>query len=649
MKIPFLKYTFYLVFFFAHLTNGQERREVGNMVLEDVPEIPNEIKSRIQQYQNTRTASLVDWIPDGKGILMATRFGNTAQLHTIQNPGGARSQITFFEEPVSNGSFCPSPEHNGFLFTKDSGGNEFSQLFWYDMNSRSHEMLSDGTSVNFGALWSNTGEQFAFTSSRRNGKDFDVYIANMTSPKEAGIKIDKGNGYWIATDWSPDDSKLLVIQYLSSTKSNSYVLDISTAELTQLNDPNSEAVFLASHWDATGKNIYLTTNQGKEFNTLAKYNLDTKEVAFITGNIPWDVDSSTMNKSRTKMAFMVNENGFSQLYLMNLLTGDYQKVSNLPVGQIYSLNFHPTEEKLGMVMNTTKTPGDIFSLDLKTMQTERWTHSEVGGLDTASFPMAGLISYVTYDEVNGEKRKIPAFVYKPSKSNGPSPVMISIHGGPEGQHVPRFSSFYAFLANEMGITIIAPNVRGSSGYGKTYLKLDNGFNRENSVRDIGKLIEWVKQQPEFDKDRIAVYGGSYGGYMVLSSMFNYNDELRCGVDIVGISNFVTFLENTEEYRRDLRRSEYGDEREPKMREYLLSISPTNHVEKIQKPLFVIQGANDPRVPASESEQMVKSIRDNKGKVWYMLAKDEGHGFRKKGNRDQMTEAIALFLKENLLN
>jgi len=264
-------------------------------------------------------------------------------------------------------------------------------------------------------------------------------------------------------------------------------------------------------------------------------------------------------------------------------------------------------------------------------------------------PKPELITFDTYDEVNGVKRQIPAFVYKPQNTDGELPVMISIHGGPEGQHIPYFSSFYAFLANEMGIAVIAPNVRGSAGYGKTYLKLDNGFNRENSVKDIGKLIEWIEDQPEFDKERIAVFGGSYGGYMVLSSMYNFNDKLKCGVDIVGISNFVTFLENTEEYRRDLRRAEYGDERDPKMREYLLSISPTNHVDEFTKPLFVIQGANDPRVPATESEQMVKSIRDNKGIVWYMLAKDEGHGFRKKENRDQMTEAVALFLKINLLN
>ena len=302
-----------------------------------------------------------------------------------------------------------------------------------------------------------------------------------------------------------------------------------------------------------------------------------------------------------------------------------------------------------MVINSTSTPGDVYSIDLDSQDVTRWTQSEVGGLDTSQFPKPELIHYSTYDEVDGDRRKIPAFVYRPKNSKGALPVMLFIHGGPEGQHVPIFRSFNSFLANEMGIAIIAPNVRGSAGYGKSYLKLDNDFKREDSVKDIGALIDWISSNPEFDADRIAVYGGSYGGYMVLSSMFNYNDKIKCGVDIVGISNFVTFLENTEEYRRDARRVEYGDERDPEMRKHLEAISPNNHAEKITKPLFVIQGANDPRVPASESEQMVAAIRENGGTVWYMLAKDEGHGFRKKVNRDYMTEAIALFLQEHLLD
>lgn len=641
--------TICLVLLISYSVKSQERREVGNMVLENVPVTPKTISSRIQQYQSTRSASFADWLPNDSGLLISTRFGNTTQFHTVKSPGGARNQISFFDEPVSNGSFCPSANYNGFLFTKDTGGNEFSQIYWYDMNTRTSEMLSDGTSVNFGIKWSNSGDKFAFTSSRRNTKDFDIYISDMKSPKKAIIKVDQGGGYWAAADWSPDDSKLIVNQYLSSTKSNSYILDLKSKELMQINDDKTEAVFLVNGWNKTGDKIYATTNLGTEFNTLVQYDVKTKKIEYITKDIAWNVKKVTMNKSRTKSAFTINENGFSQLYLMDLATNKYEKVLNLPIGQIYSFKFHPSREELAMVLNTTETPGDVYSLDLITRKTKRWTTSEVGGLNTSLFPKPELINYETYDEIDGKKRSIPAFIYKPQNAKGPLPVLISIHGGPESQHTPYFSSFYAYLSNEMGITVIAPNVRGSSGYGKTYLKLDNGFNRENSVKDIGKLLEWIEKNPEFDKDRIAVFGGSYGGYMVLSSMYNFNDKIKCGVDIVGISNFITFLENTEKYRRDLRRSEYGDERDPKMREYLLSISPTNHIDEFKAPLFVIQGANDPRVPMSEAEQMVKSIRENNGTVWYMLAKDEGHGFRKKENRDRMTESVAVFLQKNLLD
>jgi len=648
MQLPKLL-TIVLLQITVFTTDAQNRREVGNMVLENVPEIPAEVKDRIQQYQNTRSAAFVDWMPNNEGILLSTRFGNTAQLHTISKPGAARNQISFFKEPLSNATFCPVADYNGFLFTKDIGGNEFSQIYWYDMTTRKSEMISDGTSRNFGVTWSNKGDQFSFTSSRRNKKDFDIYVSNMKSPKQATIKVDKGSGYLLATDWSPDDTKLIVMQYLSSTKSNSFILDLKTNELKQINDPKIEATFIALAWNKDGSEIYARTNQNREFNTLVSYHVATAKIEYVSDKIPWDIAEFEMNKQRDQAAFTVNENGFSRLYLMDLFSKSYKKVPNLPIGQVYSIAFHPTQPMLGMAINSSETPGDIYTLDLKTRKTQRWTTSEVGGLDTSTFPKPALISYKTYDQVNGKQREIPAFVYKPLSAVTPMPVMISIHGGPEGQHTPNFSSFYAFLANELGIAVVAPNVRGSAGYGKTFLKLDNGFNREDSVKDIGKLIEWIGEQPEFDKERIAVFGGSYGGYMVLSSMYNFSDKLKCGIDIVGISNFVTFLENTEAYRRDLRRAEYGDERDPKMREYLLSISPTNHVEKFKKPLFVIQGANDPRVPASESEQMVKSIRENNGKVWYMLAKDEGHGFRKKENRDRMTEAIALFLKENLLD
>lgn len=627
---------------------SQNRREAGNMVLEDIPEVPGEIKDRLHQYLNSRSAGFADWLPGDAGMLISTRFGNTQQLHTVAFPGASRQQITYYNEPVRNGFVCHSPDHHGFLFPRDTGGNEFMQIYWYDMNQRQSVMISDGESVNHQVLFSNEGNRFAFTSTRRNMRDFDIYISDMKSPKQAELLVDRRGGYWLASDWSPDDSKILVNQYLSVTHINAFIVDSQTGSLQPIGDSGEDAVFSALAWNHDASGIYLISDKDREFNTLGIYDLSTGEVDFITNDILWDVNGFALNSQRTKAAFTVNENGFSRLYLLDTQTHTFEKVENLPEGQLTLERFHPERDELAMTISSTQIPGDIYSYNLTDEEIKRWTYSEVGGLNTSSFPVPELFTYETFDSISGQPREIPAFAFNPVQDNNPIPVLIFIHGGPEAQYIPSFSPFTSYLVEELGIAVIAPNVRGSSGYGKTYVGLDDGYLREHSVKDIGSLIDWIAMQPEYDANRIGVIGASYGGYMVLASMFHFNDKLRCGVNMVGISNFVTFLENTQEYRRDLRRAEYGDERDPEMREFLLSISPVNHAHKIRKPLFVIQGANDPRVPASESEQMVEAIRQNDGKVWYMLALNEGHGFQKKENRDHMHEAIAYFLKLNLL-
>ena len=626
-----------------------QQREQGNLVIENIPAIPDSLAQRQQQYQNVRAASVADWHPDGEQLLISTRFGETTQLHLVSQPMGMRQQITFFDEPVGDGSYSPSADYSGFLFTKDEGGNEFSQLFWYDSQTNNYRMLSDGESRNSNGTWSNRGDQFAFTSTRRTGKDFDIYRTSMTNPEEATLLVSKGNGAWSAADWSPDDQQLTVTNYLSAAHANVYVLNLADGALTPINDITQVAFYAGGVWNADGSGLFVISNQAGEFRTLMYYDIDTKELTPLTNDIPWDVENVAVNADRSQLAFVTNEDGINQLYVLDTEQRTYQKVDGLPMGQIYSIAFHPKDNRLALSIGTAQSPGDAYVLDLSDgNRLTRWTNSEVGGLNTETFVQPELISFPSYDSTIQKNRQIPAFYFQPTNADGPTPVVLYIHGGPEGQYVPYFSSFINYLVNEMGIAVVAPNVRGSAGYGKSYLQLDNGFQRKESVKDIGALLDWVEQQPELDNDRVAVYGGSYGGYMVLASMVDYNDRLRCGVDVVGISNFVTFLENTEEYRRDLRRAEYGDERDPKMRAYLEKISPNNHAEKIKSPLFVIQGANDPRVPASESEQMVEEIRDTGGEVWYLLAKDEGHGFRKKGNRDYQYNAIALFFQKYLL-
>lgn len=630
----------------AILLSQVERIEEGNLVMENIPVIPEQLKERMIQYQNIRSAGLSDWNRAGEGIFIRTRFGETSQLHFVKGPGGARRQMTFFDGPIGGAVICPDPDNNVLLFTKDVGGSEFYQIFSLNLENGEYNLITDGKSRNGGISWSNKGDRFAYFSTKRNGQDWDLYIRNADGSGEK-IILQKG-GTWYPAGWSPDDSRIMVTNYISANESFVYVLDIESGAIQQINPGKEKIAYQSAEWASDGKKIYYTSDEEGEYIKLRIYDLNTHKSRLLSGEIPWNIEGIDLNKKGDILAFVANEGGINRIYFMNTKDYSYKPAENIPVGQISGLLFHPEDNRLAFSLNTAQTPGDIYTLDAETEKLERWTYSEVGGLNTNQFVNPTLIHFETFDKVEGKPRKIPAFYYKPNKGEASYPVVIYIHGGPESQYTPYFSSTMQYIVNELGIAVLAPNVRGSDGYGKSYLQLDNGYLRENSVKDIGKLIDWIEKQDELNKEKIAVYGGSYGGYMVLASMTHFNDRLACGIDVVGISNFVTFLENTQDYRRDLRRVEYGDERDPEMKEFLEKISPLNNVHKITKPLFVIQGLNDPRVPASEAEQIVDAVRSNGGDVWYLLAKDEGHGFRKKKNRDFYQNAVMLFLEKHLL-
>ncbi|MSQ00651.1 MAG: S9 family peptidase [Myxococcales bacterium] len=617
-------------------------RVEGQLVLDGVPDIPPEVAERTSQYENVRSAGLVGWLARSAGLMVTTRFGETSQLHTVAGPGMARKQVTFFSEPVASAGWDPEGDGTSVVYARDVGGGEAWQLFRFDLRSGVSTLLTDGSSRNELGAWANTGDRFAFSSTRRNQKDFDLYVMDAADPASAR-RVLEVEGQWNVLDWSADDARLLVRQFTSAVHSRLYVLDLGTGQLVEVSPMASPATWDEAVFAEGGAAIFATTDGGGEFRRLVRVELASNVTTVLTADIPWDVEALAMAPDLRQLAFTVNEAGRSAVYVAASGAPEHRKRLAIPLGVAGGLAFDAAGKRLALSISTAQAPTDVYVLDLKKQTSTRWTESEVGGLDTSRFVVPELVAMPSFDGL-----EVPAWVYRPATANGPSPVVISIHGGPESQSRDSFVGTFQYWVNELGLTVVVPNVRGSSGYGRSYLTLDDGRKRMDSVKDIGAVLDWIGTQSGLDASRVGVTGGSYGGFMVLASLVAFPDRLRCGIDSVGISNFVSFLENTDAYRRDLRRVEYGDERDPAMRAFLQEVSPLNNVGRISDPLFVVQGRNDPRVPMSEAEQIVSALRQKGQDVWYLLANDEGHGFKRKSNRDVMTRATTLFFERYLI-
>jgi dipeptidyl aminopeptidase/acylaminoacyl peptidase len=625
--------------FFA-LPVGAQPITKGQVVLDGTPEVPKQLADRMRPYLNTRSADISDLSDDGKTMLITTRFAETAQLHVVKGPLAARTQLTFNTDPVAAASFRPGSDRV-VVYATDQGGNENYQFFRLDLDTFATSLLTDGKSRNIEAVWSPTGDKLFFSSNARNGRDMDLWLSDGTGAKKAELFLER-EGHWVPLEVSRDGKKLLLRQLISIADSQLYVLDLSTKQVSRLTPEQPKAAYRSAVFAANHTSVYVSSDREGDLIELYETSTDGKTWKPLSRHIRWDIESMALSGDGKTLAFETNENGISVLHFLDTKSGKERAETTLPKGVITSLKFAKKTNLLGFGLSSASRVNDTYTLEPAKKKLVRWTESEMGGLDRSKLVEPALIEYTTFDG-----KKIPAFYFEP-KGTGPFPVIIDIHGGPESQARPWFSPMVQYMVGELGVAVFVPNVRGSDGFGKTYLSLDNGFKRMDSVKDIGALLDHLAKNPKLDAKRVAVYGGSYGGFMVLASLIEYGDRIRAGVDIVGISNFVTFLEKTSEYRRDLRRVEYGDERDAKMREHLLKISPTAGAQKIRSRLFVAQGANDPRVPAAESEQIVKAVRGQGQEVWYLLAKNEGHGFRQKENRDLFSQLYAMFIEKHLL-
>jgi dipeptidyl aminopeptidase/acylaminoacyl peptidase len=614
-----------------------ERREVGQLVYEGAPAASPELQATISPYYEVRSAVFEDWLADGS-MLVATRFGQTEQIHHIAQPLGARTQLTFFDEPITVAKAQPGAER--FAYRRDEGGSEYYQGFLRDLSGQEVRLTRPETR-NSDFVFSKDGRQVVWSQVTPGDPDYDIMIADAANPEGRRVVLE-GEGAMSPLEISADGRRMLLTRYNSVADVELFVLDVASGDLTRLGPSDRKVHYAGAAFGPDAASVVTLSDDGSEMTRPVVFDLATGAMRDLDAGAAWPAEGFDLSPDGRTIAYVVNEEGYSKVVLRDVASGRVLPGPDLPQGVLTALKFSPEGARLGLSLSTYNASGDVWSYDLASRALTRWTKSELGGLDAEDLVQPDLFRYTTFDD-----RSIPAFIYRPEGASGKLPVVIQIHGGPEGQELPSFSARRQSWVKELGAAVIIPNVRGSSGYGKTYLSLDNAEKREDSVKDIGALLDWVAQQPDLDASRVAVVGQSYGGYMALAVAAHYNDRLVGVIDLYGISDFATFLENTEGYRRDLRRAEYGDERDPAMRAVFEKIAPINMSERMKKPMMIYQGANDPRVPASESEQMVAKLRDQGTEVWYVLAKDEGHGVHKKANQEAVRTTEVQFLKSVL--
>ena len=608
------------------------------LTAEAMPPVPLATAERARPYLESRGAGFAGWDPNSRAVLITTRFGNVTQLHHVAQPMGARTQLSFEAEPVS-GSYAPV-KGDVILVSKDRGGDEYFQL--HTLKDGRLTLLTDGRSRNEINVWSNDGTLIGFSSTRRNGVDSDLYVMDPRDPASARMVHESKGGGWAIIGFAPDNTAAYVADYNSVQDVDLYTLNLATGAMSPIGDPKAEIAHGAARIGPDGT-LWVTSDQGSDFQRLGRLDPLTGAFTPVTEEA-WDVDGFDISDDGRTIVYEVNEAGSDRLRILDVATGKITRVDALPAGQIGRLQIAPWGE-IGFSFSSAKSAADVWSLDPATLELTRWTQSETGGLDPQLNVEPRIVTTKSFDGL-----AVTGLLYlpDPAKFPGKRPLIVSVHGGPEGQSVAGFLGRNNYYLNELGIGIFYPNVRGSTGFGKTFVSLDNGpFRREDSVKDMAALIDAVRKDARVDPARVGLTGGSYGGYMCYAAAVQLKAKLAATQCTVAISNFVSFLENTNPYRQDLRRVEYGDERIPAQRAKLMEISPLTRVSEITKPMFVITGANDPRVPKSEADQMVAAIRAGGGEAWHLIAADEGHGFAKKANADYAFLAQLMFWEKHL--
>src|SRR5687768_719837 len=628
-----------------------------NLLIEGIPPIPQSLAERVGGYSDFRGHAFSDWHPTRREMLVSHRAAgsNVNQLFLLTAPGASPERLTNFSEPIGGGSFDPR-DGRFIIYSRDTGGNEAARIYRLDLASRASTLLSD-PETRSQASWNKAGTRLLIASvpldrtaqgGRRDQVGVTLTLLDALKPDDRLIIAELEGPGWFDFTFSPDDKWLVMIRYISRTETEVWRMEVASGKRERLlpsADATARATYFGLEFSPDGSRLYLTTTARSELQQLAEYRFDTRTLRYFSSDVPWDVEGIALAHDGRRLAAVFNVDGRDELRLFDPVSGRELPRPKIPGGQISGMRWHEKRVgELAFTLNSPQSPATIYSIDVTGGAAQRWTTADTAGVDPANFRESEVVRWKSFDgrTISG------VLTLPPSRFTGPRPVIVAIHGGPEAQATVNFNGRFNYLINELGIALLEPNVRGSSGYGKTFLDLDNGVKREDSVKDIGALLDWIATDLRLDAKRVMVQGGSYGGYMVLASLVHYGDRLRGGIDVVGISDFVSFLGNTESYRRDLRRVEYGDERDPAVRAVLDKISPLANAGKIRAPLLVVHGKNDPRVPVSEAKQIVQKVRANGIAVWYLEADNEGHGFARKANADYFFYSMVAFIERYLL-
>jgi dipeptidyl aminopeptidase/acylaminoacyl peptidase len=636
----------------------------ASLFLQNVPPVPKALAAKMAAYTEFRGHAFSDWHPTRAEMLVSHRAAgaSTAQLFRLDAAMGELKPVTQGPEPAGGGSYEPK-DGRYIVFSRATGGNEVTQIYRQGFDGSDAVLLTPPDERHALAGWRKPQGEMVYGSvpidrTAQGGTRAQVMTTFWTVNPEAKDPIAERRklaalegGGWFGGSISDDGKRMALTRYISVNESQLFLMDLDGDNAGKpvqiLPKPGStepKAVYFGGAFSTDGKSMLVASDRFGEFRELLRLDLQTQALARITAHIPWDISGGSTSANDKTLVVQANVDGRDEIRFLDAKTFKELPTPKLAAGSVGSSSFHPKLPLMVYSVNSAQGPSQIHVLNDKGQSTQ-WTKAAVPpSIDTAAFRDHEIIRWKSFDglQISGLMNRPPA------SFKGKRPVLISIHGGPEAQATVGFLSRWQYYIQELGIVLIQPNVRGSTGFGKTFVTLDNGFKREDSVKDIGALLDWIKTQPDLDPERVIVAGGSYGGYMSLAVATHYSDRIAGAVDIVGISHFVTFLNNTESYRRDLRRVEYGDERDPAMREFLERISPLTNAQKIKKPLFVIQGKNDPRVPYTEAEQIVAKVRELGTPVWYMRGENEGHGFARKENNDYMTWSMVQFMQQTIL-